>query len=782
MISCLYQSVELTAKPDSDNMAAVVLRSQFFDDYGIQYSIVIYDKDSTSTDPSEQVDTVKGSIIVTDEGDDKNPFKRIIPKKMSWTIIMHNPAYTTAQRNAAISFYENLTGSPEGRFYVTLLSVIDFTPKVIFRGKILADVGDLTLTYHRELNLTATDGILQLKDIDYRPVDYNDEVPEDLINFITFKNHFTDLLGRNDVVDFFYKNPLGIDTGTAMFTTSTHWNESVVDPDGDIFASVAKKNTYFEQKEKQRYRKYTNCFDALQDLITGFNCRLIFSDGAYHIEALGYQDNLTLVRYAYDETGTLLTSPGNKVTHDITTDDDIYMMPTPSLVHIAPLKAVILKQNKKYNNILSGINMWWHRTDTDNRGPHNFGYVIGAGNQLVFDIRLQLTVVTPFVLYRYMQFEFEIKLGDYYLKNNPITGNVKQGNIPMEFLWTLTPSTFIMIMPAPLTFFIPSFQDGTFLTGLSDEIPVDDEFFFRLVDWKALNDTFVEVPAQTAKFIEMRLHHNSRVFATTNGAEGLNKVPDNTIIYEIGDTKNSIVYEEKLSYHDAPVEGISFNSLLLLLDGISFKTISWTDPDDGITKPIDELLMNQMLAMRAKPNKVVRCTLERQDRVRMFIDDRYALGSSLYIPLRMIHNIDQGSYSMSLWSPVKDYDGINIDRYKEDDIVEYNILLAASESGRIVSTPVTYYNKFTVVNDTYITTTENLDFYVTSSMTPEKIDELWTVIVNGITNSYKDATGMTFPLTGGELDMGQYTIDVDNNRFYFAFNDNATIILKYFKP
>jgi hypothetical protein len=166
----------------------------------------------------------------------------------------------------------------------------------------------------------------------------------------------------------------------------------------------------------------------------------------------------------------------------------------------------------------------------------------------------------------------------------------------------------------------------------------------------------------------------------------------------------------------------------------------------------------------------------------MFIDDRYALGASLYIPLRVVHNIDRGSYSMSLWSPVKDYDGINIERYKEDDIVEYNVLLAASENGRIVSAPVTYYNKFTAVNDPYITTTENIDFYVTSSMTPEKIDELWTVVVNGITNSYKDATGLTFPLTGGELEMGQYTIDVPNNTFWFAFNDNATIILKFFKP
>jgi len=115
-------------------MAGLALSSNFYDDYGIPYSILIYDKDLTLGFGVQTFYTPKGSIIITDEGDDNDPFKRIIPKKLEFTIIMYVPDYTELQRNAILSFYTALTTSPEGRFYVTVVS----GTKVMFRGKILA--------------------------------------------------------------------------------------------------------------------------------------------------------------------------------------------------------------------------------------------------------------------------------------------------------------------------------------------------------------------------------------------------------------------------------------------------------------------------------------------------------------------------------------------------------------------------------------------------------------------------------------------------------------------
>ena len=224
-------------------MPAIILKSEFYDDYGLPWTINIWDKEA-DTFVGEIAYTPKGSIILTDEGDDNDPFKRIIPKKLAWTILMHAHDYTTEQREAIFSFYSGLTTSPEGRYYVELIQ----DTKRIFRGKVLADVGDLTLDYHRALALTATDGMLQLKDVAYRPTDYDDKVPETLIKKLTFVEHLTEILHRNDVIDFFYNQGLFLGE-IPMFTTSANWKYQYYSVFGthDIFTRVSMANTYFKQ-------------------------------------------------------------------------------------------------------------------------------------------------------------------------------------------------------------------------------------------------------------------------------------------------------------------------------------------------------------------------------------------------------------------------------------------------------------------------------------------------------------------------------------------------------
>lgn len=778
-------------------MAGLALKSEFYDDYGIPCQILIYDKDLSSGFGVQWAHTIKGSIVLSDEGDDNNPFKRIIPKKLTWTILMYSPDYTELQREAALDLYTGLTTSPEGRYYVIMKS----DSIVLFRGKVLADVGDLVLNYHKDLSLKATDGLVQLKDIDYRPTDYDDQVPEELIKVSPFVEHFKEILKRNDVVDFFYNDALFAGTTQALFTTSTNWETtSAATLTGDIMKYVSKRNTYFKQEEGKLYREYGNCWDALTDLITGFNARMIFSDGAYHIEALGYQDNLTLVRYAYDYTGTATTSPGNKTTHDITTDDDIYILADPALKYIAPFKAVSLRQNKKYNNILAGLDAWYNSIALpDNRGPHNLGYVIGAGKELVFDLRFEhifdpndFTFVT--VEPGYIQWELSMQIGDYYLANNPNNNNVlvRDGNgnwqtyIPKEFLWTLVPSTFVVLRENNGFVNIPWALDSiTIIKGLSDEIVEDGDFILTMVSWKYLDLNLDEVSAATANLEQWTIAKSSRILIVTNSLAGLIKVPDNTIIYEIGDVKNSIVYEETLTYHDTDPGGVAgFNSLLLVIPSgpstIYELTTEWTDDDMGVTLPIQELLIKQMLGMRKIPNKVVRLTMQRSDDTIMHMDDRYALGDTLYIPLKSVHNVDSGTYTMSLWAPVKDYDGDNIIRFT-DDTPKYEYTGTDVLLTRTSTAGYRRMWRFDGVTDTYVTLPENLAFYIGGSATPEEIETYFDVYRNGVYLFYKDYEALTFPLTGGELTMGEYTVYPDDNTFHFAFNEDDIILIKYIK-
>lgn len=771
-------------------MPAIVLKSEFYDDYGLPWTINIWDKEA-DTFVGEIAYTPKGSIILTDEGDDNDPFKRIIPKKLAWTILMYAHDYTTEQRDAIFSFYSGLTTSPEGRYYVELIQ----ETKRIFRGKILADVGDLTLDYHRALALTATDGMLQLKDVAYRPTDYDDKVPETLIKKLTFVEHITEILHRNDVIDFFYNQGLFLGE-IPMFTTSANWKYQYYDVFGthDIFTRVSMANTYFKQNEGKAYREYDNCYNALTDLLTGFNSRGYFSDGAYHFEQLGYQDNLTLIRYTYDYDGAEITSVGNKITHNITTDDQIYVLADPAIKHISPFKAITLKQNKKYNNLLGGVDQFYHTSDPDNRGPIDYGFHLAAGSQLLFDFRFDLTYTgtPPLFTILYTEFEIEIKIGDYYLSNNPIDDNIldinagNSGFFPKEFLWTLTPSTFKML----LRVYSGAYTYSTFVNyavlGLSDEIVEDGVMTVSMVNWKVVDQNLVEVPASTAHLLRWGINKNSRILLVTNGIDGLSDIPDNTIIYEIGDVKNSIVYETKMSYFDSDELETRFNNIwiyTLTSFGSRYYTqsIEWTDADMGVTLPIQELMMKQILGMRKVPGKVVRLAIVRDDSTLCHMDDRYAIGEDLYIPLRMVHNIDQGTYQISLWSPIKDYDGVNIVRFG-DNIPVYEVLPFDYDSS---ITPtlngIARMWRWDNVTDPYVTLDEPLNFYITSTTEAENIEANFDVFKNGVRLDYVDYTLLTFPLVGGELTMAQYTVEVDVDKFHFAFNEGDTIIIKYFK-
>ncbi len=772
-------------------MAAVVLTSEFYDDEGLAWAIYVYDKDASGI-YTTTFRTAKGSILVTDEGDDNDPFKRIITKKLSFTMLMNTAEYTAPQRTAILDVYNGITTSPEGRYYV--LMVQGSTRK--FVGKILADVGDLTLNYHRDVTINATDGLIQLKDIDYRPVDYDDRTPESLIPIDSFVEHFTEILKRNDVVDFFYNDALFAPTTVPMFTTSSFWTNplpTALGHTGDMMKCVAKKNTYFNQQENKAYRVYDKCFDILTDLLTGFNMRMYYSDGCYHIEQLGYQDNLTVVRYAYDYTGTATTSPGNKVTHDITDNDDIYVLADPSLKHVPPLKAVILKQNKKYDNIFNGIDAFLHRTLTDNPGPHNMGYVIGAGNQLVFDLRF-VNEADAIIDQGYIQFEMSIKIGDYYLKNNPITDNILRPTATQavygekEFQWTLTPSTFKMQrMQIGFLDILFNLYPNTNVIGLSDEIPEDGDFIFELVSYKFLDLTFTEMPANTAKLTRWALSKNSRIYIVTNGIEGLKEVPDNTIIYELGDVKNSIIYEAKMSYFDADTVAV-FNSLWFkiplggasVLYAPSVVANLWADADMGVSLPIQELAIKQMLGMRRKPNRVVRLSMLRKDGLVCHMDDRYAIGSNLYIPLRMVHNVDRAEYQVSLWSVLKDFSGVNIIRFSDDEPI-YKLNVVDLTSDKPLTSSIHAYWKWTGVTDPYVTLDEPLGFYISSTTTADEIEEYFDVYKTNIRMEYVDYTTLTFPLTAGDLLLTQYTVEPDNDKFHFALCENETVIIKYLK-
>lgn len=745
---------------------------------GAKYKILVYDREFSG----DEVEMDTYAEVLTHEGNPDDPFKRISPVRFSFTMVLNSTNYDETTRESVVAFYLDLISAYEGRFYITVRQNT-LSGTILFRGKIIADIGDLQLNFYKDVKITAIDGLTSLKDIEFRPTDYTDLVAEYAIKLSTFVEIFTDLLMRTDVNQFFYVDTSLNATGDVLFSTANNWTETNSDA-GDIWAQVKKRNTWFEQKS-ETYRKYKNGWDVYNIVLTGYNARIIFSDGVYHIEQIGYLDNLTLSRRKYNFEGNDAGSYANKTTINITTDDNCHILAHPSVKQLPAFKAVELKQSKAFTNYINGVQISYDY----NPGPHNFGYVIGTGSRLVFDWRFSLLYLPDINLaFKLIRFEFQIKIGDYYLKSlstgyqNTDQLEINTGSSQLKLLsyeLTLVPSTCVMLLNPNASWVNMATFFHWSIVGESTVIPEDGELIIELIAFNVVDVTLTDVPAETAKLVRWTITKHSRVIISPTGYGGLAQVPEGLSIYEVGDVKNTIIYPIEFDYYDGDFS--EFHSLYIDQDTVTVATEEWTDDDMGETLPIQQLVMKQILGMRSKPTQVINCILQRSDDGIMTADMRFASGDELYMPLKFEHNLSEGTYSIALYKIFKDYAGINIVDTGTPDIYNDFPTPSGLESGITPNSGIKYFYREFVASGTYVTIPDSLPYFVSGDTSVDTIRSDWSVYAEGVFQDYVDYTTLTFPLTGGELAIGQYTMEPAENRFHFAFLENQTIIIKYLR-
>lgn len=752
---------------------------------GNQFSLFIYDRDYVG-EPITVFYCKKDSIILSHEGDKKDPFKRVVPTKLTWTMFLSLNTYTVDESDELQLFYDDLKSSYEGRFYCTLRQST-IGGKILFRGKIIPDVGTLILSHEREVSMTAVDGLSVLKDTDYRPDDYDDTVAAEAIRVYTFISHFQQILMKSDVNKFFYVDFPFNAVGDILFTTAANWTESHTGT-GDIFKRVKKRNTYFEAISKS-YRKYGNCYDALVDLLTGFNARIIFSDGIYHVEQLGYLDNPTLTRYKYDFEGNSDGYYGNKTLINITTDDDIQILKTPSQDQLVPFKAVELIQSKAFTNYLNGL-----KVSSDlNPGVHTFGDIISEGKKLVLQFMFDFynKGAEPSLggnkRTHKIVVKFQIKIGTYYLKlesDTNVTFDTSNFFAPVKSAeWTLTPSEVIFTFETDFYLgesgisytdkIINFFQrlSNSFWVVESIEILEDGELTLELTDIiYTINTVSVALDAS--------LRSSSRLLLGS-GYNDLYEPHDEISIFEVGDIRNTVIYPLKFDYFDDAEQ--TFKQLFIDWDIIIFGvpttvevlTVEWTDSDMAETWPIQKLCMKQVLGMRAKPSEVLNFSLIKQDADPMTFDMRFAFNDLMYIPLSLEHSIETGEYKFSLYKVFKDYDGINIIDVGEPDLPAPDFPFPGSpvtagfggSSGGIQ-----FYQQFENVVNNYVTLDFNLSDNV-NLINEQEIYTKWAIFINGVKQRYLYDT----------LVNRTWKFDLDNDRIYFFKGSGPVEYIEVFK-
>jgi hypothetical protein len=769
------------------------LKCDFRSENGAKFELLIYDRDYSGDPVSFEI--AAESAVIKHEGDADDPFKHIVPTHLSFNMLLNCDIYTEGQITELGTFYNDLVTSYEGRFFVSVRQ-LPFTDAYIFRGKIIADVGDVTMNYWRDLKITAICGLTDLKNKQFRPTTYSDLVAEDAIRTYSFLEMYVDIMKRNDVVKFFYADLTSPHTGP-MMSTSFNWF-SVIGGFGDTMATTRMRNHYFEQISPS-YRKYESCWDVLKDMLTGFNARLFFSTGVYQIEQLAYQNNPTVVRYYYTYAGTSTTGTSNKILRTIESSTSTLVLADPSIKVLPAFKAVELKQSKSFTNYMNGMSI----SVNGNNGPHDFGPIITVGNRLIFQWKAEILLgpawsAVAWTAQTLVEWElsFKCNIGDYWLKVPDIYTNeimtispgvlfhVSNQSIP-ELEWTLVESTVTLkwsrvIVSANLADFnnqVTSFRTAirqTDLTIQSLEIQDEGELTLLFLDFETRRNGAVIAGFPPGS---IHLDKRSRIIVASSYTD-LYEPPDDFILYEVNDIRNTLIYQISLKFFDSEK-----NELRQLFVGedeaTQLPSTEWVGDDLDETLPLQLLVVSSLLAMRQKPSKLINCVMyQKSSIILLYFDVRYSWNSQLWIPIRQEHNLTSDTYAMTLYNPYRD--GADIYRVATGDpYVDFFPLPGGIDASQNVVNYAGEGIHFTWIipaaPDPYVTVDYDMSI-IFESRTLEQIMKQNDVYHNGVKQRYIDWETLTFPPAVGELLPGQYTIVPDLDEIHFSFLEEGDFI------
>ena len=771
---------------------ALRLYTQYRNVYNVLYRIEIHDRES-EVDEEWYFDTLVPGARIIWEGDDRDFYKRVVPMKCTFAMILNSPDSSTEGHAAILDFYNDLTSSEEGRFLVKVIegeNSPNLRRNVSFIGKILIDVTDLNLAPVREMQLTAICGLSDLKEVEYRPPGISDTAPAEYFAPIRITDHIIDILKRNDVVTYFYDDTM------ALLLTFARWRESNYAVGQDPFYRTYMRNHWWTQ-ENRVYRKYHNCLAVLEELMEGFNARLFYSQGMFRVEQLSSKKNLTPVsikRYKMD--GTLFSSdlPVNIVDFDYDDDDNLHLIAYPSMRHLAPFKSVELTRAFEFVNYLKDYRYASiYNTDPSldylYLGPDDLGVVIATGsNRIVIDLVLMvhrkrfnwLQSISPDLTRKvWIEFEIKVKLNDWYLSNDEYINLIGSGaelaldgrKIPdVEGVWTLDSAervkfrlqvnNLLALPTLPENYWGQNKFVSNFLI-FSEILPEDGNIeieithvgFAHGTPYSQQPDTFVSVPRED---FDWEWTPQTRLILAENPEDVYDQSVDISI-FEINNLKNKINYQLKFSFYDSPDRWLY--KQMFYEDGGFLPTEEWIDIDAG-TLPLHLMALKEVLAMRADPVTVyngvfVHTTYGRS----IHFNDRVIILTDLYLPLRMEISTGSGEISGSWFQIRSNFDPITSRPIPGDD-PEIPDLPTPFFQPQMMPAPgfEVFYFDFENVSADHVILPVDISFYIDfNDDLPNK--QKFQVFVNGVKQRY-----MAHPTT---LNQGSYNFGPDNDRIKF---------------
>ena len=400
---------------------ATLFTCQFVSQKNITWTINIDDADHVGA--ATDIEVAADGFSLSYDGEE-NPLQTIVGSRCKVTAAVSSSTETALQ-----GFASDLQSAAEERFTMEIRRNAG-TDQIFWCGYILADLSgfeDMEPPYG--FAITAVDGISRLKDVEYKDDSGANDVP---YGFETFLTHILNCLTQGTLHTTYYT------TSDQYLRTSVNWVDSVMGAptetecplaqtrvNGEVFARPNRSNNAEEWT-------FDSCYEVLDKILGGWQCRMLMSDGAYRIEQVAEraQDTHYERRFAYDET---LLSSTSVAAHDITIQQDTVneKLAGNNFDYLPPVSSVLAKwEHVTVKNQIEGLGGKWmsgtaaQATRTISDVTFNVGTKIYLSAEVSMDVDLNDTYTTP---WRYVIAMRLYKNGQY-LKSNTFSVQDGQGN------------------------------------------------------------------------------------------------------------------------------------------------------------------------------------------------------------------------------------------------------------------------------------------------------------------------------------------------------------------
>ena len=711
---------------------------------GYVYEVNIYDDDYTGA-VSEIV--LSPDIIYETHGNDRDHFETIYTASATISVLL--------QSETEVGFIDDLINSNEARFYIEL----KFNEFDVFFGRIISNGISIEDRLRPFVTLQAIDGLTILKDLPYTHPVVN--------QFVRLKDIFIHILKQVDVFDKYYGPSDAILYIASKLTVDDPTMASNV-----IFDCVSY-NDYFYTIENEDKVPLSN-WDVLVELLNRHNMRMVYGNGIYKI--LGKEIQLssnTLQEKLYYKDGSGITPIITFPTIDLLGTDTRAL--AGGTYYFEPgVKEVTISTDKRFNNKnLSDGKYWYHDDDT----YQTLGFMLGDVRYQTF---IRFSIFNYFLPSDYPEVKWvRVKMffkaqefGGSDIKYPKMSYNVAAGTeahfytiapiYPIQELENGTSETAIVIyfrninqLDYGLNFIFPEYNEDRVMSfrieydGLYDDFPDQPGFPWDenlIASWETipltykLTQEFGQYPLLVSDVVKFR--------AETDTTEVVKKE-----IKILASDK----YGSELTRPVLAKTGVGNNRSD---DNWQFDS---TDPQESL----ENAICRNILKYTANKQKFIDINLNVVSLI-PDVTNNVTYRSEDFLVSKVRWNIYQATCQLTAIKipdaepAITVFSLVPVETPYQQTFIGYE-----SEAYSTNLSIESYHQEFDNVTTDNVAIDSNLELFWSNEHSTNK--RRWKVYMNGTKLKLIDPDTLLFPLSPGDLNVNQWTADVVNNTFYFAY-------------